>query len=342
MRVIVNGLKGEVSESVRDCAAMSIVQSLKKFDLPSDINEIQLSFGEHIGAPRTSLEKHRSNKNSESDNSEKIDLNGLVSNPRSNCECLRLDGAAQEAIAAAISRFNVRALVYDKWGLSSVDPVPRLSLNFSGAPGTGKTLAAHYIAKSLGKKIIEVSYADVVSKYFGEAAKNLSKLYEFAVECDAVLFVDEAETLLSRRGESSAGGVDHAVNSMRSQLLILMERSPIISIFATNLVNSYDTAFLSRMITVHFPMPNLDARSLIWEAHLPQTLPLEHDIAPEILANRFDGLNGRQISRGVVEAAHRAACRGAHKLSLEDFDWAVGFVTSQSSEANTASSQSMA
>lgn len=335
MRVVINGLEGELSELVRDSAAKSVVQSLKKFNLPGDIDEIQLSFGGHMSAPRASLEKRRSQKNSESDSGDKIDLNGLVSDPRSNCECLRLDGAAQDAITAAISRLNVRGLVYDEWGLSSIDPVPRLSLNFTGAPGTGKTLAAHYIAKSLGKKIIEVSYADVVSKFFGEAAKNLSRLYEFAVECDAILFVDEAETLLSRRGDGGSGGVDHAVNSMRSQLLILMERSPIISIFATNLVASYDSAFLSRMITVHFPMPNVDARSLIWEAHLPEALPLESDISPDILAGRFDGINGRQISRGVVEAAHRAAIRGAQKLTLEDFDWAVGFITSQSSESIT-------
>lgn len=254
----------------------------------------------------------------------------LLRSPKEHASILVLPFKQQELVDSQFKRWELIPLVHGEWELYKIDPSPRLSLNFVGPPGTGKTLAAHNFASRLNKKIIEVSYADVVSKYFGEAAKNLSALFEFAKANDAVLFIDEAETLLSRRNASANEGADHAVNSMRSQLLLLIQNTPIISIFASNLVEGYDPAFLSRLTTIDFPPPDEELSERIWAAHLPDKLPLDSCITPNYLAKEFVGLTGRQISQVVVHAAYRAASRGHADRTLrhDDFSWAHDLVRS--------------
>lgn len=253
-------------------------------------------------------------------------LSFIASTPQKNANSLRLPKKTQSLIHTVLSRLAVKETVYDKWELSSIDPYPRLSLNFSGPPGTGKTLAAHHIAKKLNKKIIEASYADIVSKYFGEGAKNLVELFEYALKTDSILFIDESETLLSKRSSNHADGASHAINSMRSQLLILMEKTPILSIFSTNLINCYDPAFESRLINIAFELPDQSVREAIWSSHLPSKLPRSSDVSPKALSIKYNNINGREIARTVIEAAHKAAIAGKPIVEMDDIDWAMQFV----------------
>lgn len=133
-------------------------------------------------------------------------------------------------------------------------------------------MAAEAIAHKLGKKILKVSYADVESKYHGEGPKMVKSIFLAAKNNDAVLFFDEADSLLSKRLTSVSQGSEQAINSMRSQLLICLEEFRGIVIFATNLVINYDQAFLTRLISVEFKNPDVDTRKVIWDVHIK---PLE-------------------------------------------------------------------
>lgn len=315
-----SGAPRGAEEFLRDKLAENIASSLAKYRVRDRPSSISVSFTGEQPLLESKQPHDRPKEVS-------ADFSVLVSHPRQNAKVLRLPPSVTDLIHNAIQRFNVSSLVYREWGLSQIDPIPRLSLNFVGPPGTGKTLAAHYVARALNKNILEVSYADIVSKYFGEAAKNLAELYRYSAESNAVLFIDEAETLLSRRSSGNTDGSDHAINSMRSQLLTLIEKTPILSIFASNLVSSYDEAFISRLISVPFALPDEAMRSEIWRAHLPASLPTESSVSPTQLARIHPGLNGRQIARAVVEAAHRAAIAGRRAVSADDFNWAVSTVT---------------
>ena len=215
-----------------------------------------------------------------------------------------------ESITNAAETLSVRETVFDEWGLRKVEPFPRMVLNFFGPSGTGKTMAAHALAQRLGKKILVVSYADIESMYHGEGPKNIQALFYAAQRDDAVLFLDEADSLLSRRITNVRQGSEQAINSMRSELLIGLERHQGLVIFATNLIKNYDTAFGTRLKHVEFPLPDRDCLRRIWLVHLVEGLPIgapREQIAQEL--SDIGGVCGRDVKNAVIEVAVATALR---------------------------------
>jgi len=111
--------------------------------------------------------------------------------------------------------------------------------------------------------------------------KNVEAIFYAAERDDAVLFIDEAHSLLSKRLTNVTQGSEQAINFMRSQLLICLETFHGIVIFATNFIESYDKAFRSRIRDIFFPHLDYESRLKIWKRHLPSELPLEPDVVLE-------------------------------------------------------------
>jgi ATP-dependent 26S proteasome regulatory subunit len=230
-------------------------------------------------------------------------------------------------IEEAIAILECENKVFKEWGLYEIQPHPSTSLSFYGSPGTGKTMAAEAVAEKLGKKILKVSYADVESKYHGEGPKMVKAIFLAAEKNDAVLFFDEADSLLSKRLTNVSQGSEQAINSMRSQLLICLEEFKGIVIFATNLVINYDKAFLTRLISVEFPIPDAETRKQIWDVHIRPVndgkrhqlnIPLSEDVNTTELAEKYDFV-GREIRNAVVGACVSAAMEGREYLFQADF-----------------------
>ncbi len=232
-----------------------------------------------------------------------------------------------EKIEEAVGILECENKVFNEWGLYEIQPHPSTSLSFYGPSGTGKTMAAEAIANKLGKKILKVSYADVESKYHGEGPKMVKAIFLAAANNDAVLFFDEADSLLSKRLTSVSQGSEQAINSMRSQLLICLEEFRGIVIFATNLVVNYDQAFLTRLISVEFKNPDEKTRKTIWDVHIrpledgkPHQLniPLADDVNTDELAQNYD-FAGREIRNAVVSACVSAALAKHDYVTQNDF-----------------------
>lgn len=237
-------------------------------------------------------------------------------------EFLVVPDDVRETLLSAVELVAVEETVFEQWNLKSIEPFPRTALNFHGPPGTGKTLAAHALAHYLKKPILLASYAQVESKYVGDGSKNIEALFHAAERDDALLFVDEADSLLSRRLTDVTQGAEQAINSMRSQLLICLEKYRGIVVFATNLVENYDRAFDTRMRHVHFPMPDQGSRRLIWEKHLPSQLPLAEDVDAAHLSV-IEDVCGRDIKNAVIDAALRVARSGNGVITQADLEQAV-------------------
>lgn len=236
--------------------------------------------------------------------------------PLHTLELLALPDATRERLLDCISFVELVPLVFGDWGLRAIEPHPSIAVNFRGPPGTGKTLAAHAAAHHLKKKIMLCRLSDLESKFHGQGPKNLVTLFESARAQDAVLFIDEAESLLSRRFAHPDQAAESAINSMRTELLMALDSFDGLVIFASNLPHSYDVAVESRLLHVDFALPDQAARTSIWRAHMPAGLPVADDVSVERLAE-IDGVSGRDIKLAVISAAVGAARRGASRITSE-------------------------
>ena len=227
--------------------------------------------------------------------------------PKFTFNQLVLSPDVKERLLEAISVLENREKLFDEWNLKAIMS-PSVLLNLYGDTGTGKSMTAEALASKLGKKIIRTTYADIESKYHGEGPKRLKALFLAAKKQDAVLFIDEADSMLSARLTSVNDGSAQAINSMRSQLLISLESYDGIVIFATNLIENYDKAFLTRLICLELKRPTKGERKDIWYNHLfpkgndEKTLhiPLAEDIDLDVLSEY--NFCGRDIRNAVKQA----------------------------------------
>lgn len=231
----------------------------------------------------------------------------------------------KEEISAALNVLRYQDLIYNKWGFKEVDPIPKSVINFYGPPGTGKTMSAHAIARELGKSLLALNYAEIESKYVGEAPKNLIKAFNEAKKIDAVLFFDEADSFLGKRIKNVTQGAEQALNSLRSQMLMLLEQHNGIVVFATNLVTNFDSAFESRILKhIKFELPNKEARKAIISKMMPSQLPMKEALSQdqlEELAGICDGFSGRELKGVILETLLDKASKdgGSALFEFEDF-----------------------
>lgn len=264
-----------------------------------------ISIGEKAASTEQSAELQRENSNVSTESNVRY----IPQEPFYTFRQLVLPEDTMQEIRNAIELLKVESIVFDDWGLRKIEPNPRIALNFYGPPGTGKTLAAHAIANYLQKRILIASYAEIESKYHGDGPKNVKAVFSAAESEDAVLFIDEADSLLSRRLLNVSQGSEQAINSMRSQLLICLEQFHGTVIFATNLIENYDKAFETRIQHVIFKMPDISCREKIWQAHLLPELPLAPELSCTRLAQAVEDVCGRDIKNAVIRTAVQAAIR---------------------------------
>lgn len=220
----------------------------------------------------------------------------------------------------AIGAMRHHKTIYSDWGFGAVDPMGRnMILNFYGPPGTGKTLAAEALAGTLQCPFIHIGISEVESKFVGETAKNISAAFKAAAHAGALLFFDEADTLLGARLSSVTQGIDNEINAMRSTLLIELERFEGIVVFATNFARNYDSAFVSRIrYHIEFKLPDLDGRRHLWRRLLVAGIPLSEDRGTliERAAEASAGLSGREIRTVMRTALPRALIANPEQPSV--------------------------
>jgi AAA+ superfamily predicted ATPase len=259
-----------------------------------------------------------------------------VVEPQFTFDQIVLDAEVKKELEYAIQFESVRDLVYDTWNMRRIDPSPKLALNFHGPSGTGKTMAAHALASAMGKKIIPASYAEIESKYVGDGPKNVKKLFQFSSENNTVLFIDEADSLLSRRLTNIEHGSEQSLNSMRSQLLIEIEKFTGTVIFATNLAVNYDGAFKTRMRSILFKKPDRELRRELWQKMLVSPLPLAPDVDFDKLAE-IEDIVGRDIKNAVLKAAIATAIDKNTAVSQSALVDAINDIIVSNKEMDTAS-----
>ncbi|BGP21552.1 AAA family ATPase [Rhodotorula toruloides] len=195
---------------------------------------------------------------------------------------------------------------------------PPRGVLFHGPPGTGKTLLARALAASCSTEGRKISFfmrkgADCLSKWVGEAERQLRLLFEEARACQpSIIFFDEIDGLAPVR--SSKQEQIHA--SIVSTLLALMDgmdgRGQVIVIGATNRPDAIDPALrrpgrFDREF--YFPLPNLEARRKIIDIHTEGWNPPLEDGFRDELAKLTKGYGGADLRALCTEAALNAVQR---------------------------------
>ena len=198
-----------------------------------------------------------------------------------------------------------RGRVYETWGFGSRLGRGRgITALFTGASGTGKTMAAEIIANHLELDLHRVDLAGLISKYVGETEKNIRRVFDAAERSGAILFFDEADALFGSRTEVRDSH-DRYANVEINYLLQRMEDYAGLAILATNRRAALDDAFVRRLrFIIEFPFPTVDDRRRIWEGVFPPSTDLER-LDYGFLA-RLE-LSGGSIRAIAVNAAFLAA-----------------------------------
>lgn len=221
---------------------------------------------------------------------------GLLVDPKESTTKIILTPEVKSSIDNGIGKLKHRDFLYQKWNLKSIDGMENKNVfNFHGLPGTGKTLSAKEVARKLDKKLFIVDYAQTESKMVGETEKNISKIFEFAKEQNAVLFLDEADTLVSRRIEDNTSQSRH-VNAARNVFMQELDQFDGVVILTTNLFSSFDPALIRRINqNIKFELPTEEMRLEIIKAHIPIEVPTDPDINYKIIAELTHGFSGGDI-----------------------------------------------
>lgn len=197
------------------------------------------------------------------------------------------------------------------WGLGKILK-PGYRVLFYGAPGTGKTLAAGLIGRQTNKDVYRIDLSMVVSKYIGETEKNLSNLFDKAINKDWILFFDEADSIFGKR-TNVRDAHDKYANQEVSYLLQRIESHPGLVILASNFKNNIDTAFTRRFQSIiEFEVPGHLERLRLWQNNLPSNY-LDDSISLDSLAKKYT-ITGANIVNIVQYACLQTLASGSEKI----------------------------
>jgi SpoVK/Ycf46/Vps4 family AAA+-type ATPase len=172
-----------------------------------------------------------------------------------------------------------------------------------GPPGCGKTVLAAATANEIDGYFIVVDAASMMSKWLGEAEKNVSKVFRLArgyaekENKPVILFIDEIDSLLGNRN-SEVGGEVRTKNQFLTEMDGINGKGKDIKLYvigATNKPWSLDWPFLRRFQKrVYVPLPTLEAREALFELYTVQ-LKKDDKVKPSELAKIFDGYSASDI-----------------------------------------------
>lgn len=171
-------------------------------------------------------------------------------------------------------------------------PAPRSCLIY-GAPGTGKTHLALWIAKSLSLPVVLARLDSLVSSFLGTSSRNIAALFGFANRYQCILLLDEFDAIAKLRDDPhEVGEVKRVVNALMQNL---DSRQPVgLTIGITNHPRLLDPAIWRRFeVQLEIPKPSFAIRLQMAQRFMhPVDAPTGH---LKLLAWITEGASGAEV-----------------------------------------------
>jgi len=211
-----------------------------------------------------------------------------------------------------------------EWGIKDKKKTIDARIIFYGAAGTGKTMTAMSLAKTLKKPILSFDCSKILSMYVGESEKNVRKIFDDFKDLSAkakvepILLLNEADQFLSSRSEGQGSSADKMHNQMQNIFLEQIEKFEGILIATTNLLGNIDKAFSRRFnYKIEFKKPGKKQRLRLWQFMLPEKADYTEDFNMAELA-KYE-LTGGQINLIIKNTAYKVAVREESVFGNRDF-----------------------
>lgn len=243
--------------------------------------------------------------------------------PSTNIQDVVLSEATKELLDSILKQTSKKVIDrLSSWGIKRRRGVDAKVL-FYGEPGTGKTMSAVSLAKSLKKQVLSFDCSKILSKYIGESEQNVRKIFDVyrdicaRTKQEPVLLLNEADQFLSTRVQGFSGS-EKMHNQMQNIFLEQIEKFSGVLVATTNFMESLDPAFSRRFdYKIEFKRPDFNQRLAIWRGVLPKSAVYEDEFSIESLAEY--SLSGAQIVLVMKNTALKVALRDEAIFRLEDF-----------------------
>lgn len=229
-----------------------------------------------------------------------------------------------------------------EWGIKDKKSGIDARIIFYGAAGTGKTMTAYSLAKSLKRQVLAFDCSKILSMYVGESEKNVRKIFDTfydlceKTKSEPILLLNEADQFLGARSSGTITGADQMHNQMQNIFLEQIENFRGMLIATTNLLENIDKAFSRRFnYKIEFKKPDKEQRLELWRLMLPEEAPYDKKFDINELASY--SLTGGQINLIIKNTAYKVAVREKPLFTLEDFEQEI----KREKDANFDSEKSM-
>ncbi|MDS0295570.1 ATP-binding protein [Halogeometricum luteum] len=195
--------------------------------------------------------------------------------------------------------------LFEAYGLGTIN-----GILLHGPPGTGKTYLSRALAGELGRPFLRITPANVTSKFVGESADNIAKIFEVArAHQPSIVFIDELDALGTDRGATHNTQSERQMQNQLLMELAALDAEDVVVIGATNKLEELDEALVrtgrfDEWIAV--PLPDPESRRSILRYHLDgRPTELDDDELDDAVA-ATDGFSASDLESAANEAARRA------------------------------------